>query len=127
MARSSTPLHGLANQARLNNRSARQLFSLGEWKQIANRLSLPFRQQQIAYLILAGHGDKQIAAILDIGLPTVRSHVGRLLKRLEVRNRQELILNVFLRFWTMETGPRPATDFEPPHIAEAPKMAEDVN
>ena len=110
----------LPNQASLSSHSTRQLFSLGEWKQLASRLSLPFRQEQIAYLILAGHGDKQIATILDIGLPTVRSHVGRLLKRLKVRNRQELILNVFLRYWGLRIVTPPAMGFEQPDISGAP-------
>jgi DNA-binding NarL/FixJ family response regulator len=126
MVRSSLLLHGLPNQASLDSRSTRQLFSLDEWKQLANRLSLPYRQQQIAYLILAGHGDKQIASKLRISLPTVRTHVGRLLERLKVRKRQELILTVFLKYWTSEVGPRPDTDFEPSDVTGDPKVADAV-
>jgi DNA-binding CsgD family transcriptional regulator len=117
-------MQSLPNQTGLGGRSHRQLFSLGEWKQLAARLSLPFRQQQIAFLILAGHGDKQIATILDIGLPTVRSHVGRLLKRLKVRNRQELILSVFMTYWGQKIEAQPAMNLDKADTAGDSKVAQ---
>ena len=80
----------------------RPVLSPLEWKQLAGDLGLARRQQQIAYLILEGHGDKQIAAILQISLPTVRTHVGRLLQKLNVRNRYEIILTLFLKFWNTQ-------------------------
>lgn len=66
-----------------------------EWKQIVDQLRLSPQQARIVRRILQGMGDKQIAADLGIGIPTVRTHLTRLYVRLGVVDRVQLILHVF--------------------------------
>ena len=85
----------------MNQRMATQtsqqagLFSQEEWKVLASESRLPPRLSQIAYLVLCGNGDKQIAASLGIGIPTVRTHMGRLFTKLDVQDRKEVVLFFF--------------------------------
>jgi two-component system nitrate/nitrite response regulator NarL len=50
------------------------------------------RERQIAALIAAGLGDKDIALQLNIGLATVKSHVHNLLRKLNVANRAHVTI-----------------------------------
>ena len=72
----------------------REIYTKAEWKRLARELRLPPRQMQITRHIMRGCGDKQIAEALGISVATVRTHLGRLFKRLEVDDRCELILHV---------------------------------
>lgn len=65
------------------------------WREIARELRLPPQQKRIAGLILRHQCDKQIAAILRIKVPTVRTYLGRMFDRLGVSDREQLILLIF--------------------------------
>ena len=78
--------------------SAGEIFSASEWAQVISDLSLSLRQAQIVRLLFANRSDGQIAAELDISIPTVRTHLSRLFARFAVQDRTELILYVFRRF-----------------------------
>jgi DNA-binding CsgD family transcriptional regulator len=69
--------------------------SAEQWTRIAKQLALSPQQKRIAELILRHQCDKQIAAILEIALPTVRTHISRIFARLKVSDREQLILLVF--------------------------------
>jgi DNA-binding CsgD family transcriptional regulator len=71
--------------------------STEHWKRIAKELELSPQQKRIAELILRHQCDKQIAAIMGIKQPTVRTYIGRMFVRLKVRDREELILMIFQR------------------------------
>jgi len=75
--------------------TCRQLFSEQEWARLEEQLGLPPRQAEITKHIVYGQSDKQIARDLGITIPTVRTHVGRLFRRLGLNDRKELILHVF--------------------------------
>lgn len=49
------------------------------------------RQRQILELTATGHSDKQIALLLGISVPTVRSHFGRLFRVNGLHNRTEAV------------------------------------
>lgn len=49
------------------------------------------RQRQILELAASGHSDKQIASMLGISVPTVRSHFGRLFRLNGLHNRTEAV------------------------------------
>jgi len=66
-----------------------------EWSQLQHYLDLSPRQAEIVMQILHGKSDKQIARALDIALPTVRTHLGRLFQKHDLNDRVELILHVF--------------------------------
>jgi DNA-binding NarL/FixJ family response regulator len=72
-----------------------ELFSEEQWSQLKEQLGLPPRQAEIARHIMHGKSDKQIARELGISLPTVRTHMSRLFKKLDLNDRVELILRVF--------------------------------
>jgi two-component system nitrate/nitrite response regulator NarL len=58
---------------------------------------LTLREQEVARLIIAGDSNKEIAILLNIGLPTVKSHVHNLLVKLGLERRGKLALR-FDRF-----------------------------
>ncbi len=65
------------------------------WNQIAKALKLSPQQKRIVELILRNACDKQIAVLLGIRKPTVRTHLDRVFRRLQVEDRGELILLIF--------------------------------
>lgn len=56
--------------------------------------SLSIRDLQVAALIADGQCNKEIARVLDIGEPTVKKHVGRLLNRFRLQDRLQIGLHV---------------------------------
>jgi DNA-binding CsgD family transcriptional regulator len=66
-----------------------------QWKHLLKTLHLPPQQVRIVELILRNYCDKQIAAVMGIGIPTVRSYLGRLFIRFNVTNRSGLLLRIF--------------------------------
>jgi DNA-binding NarL/FixJ family response regulator len=72
-----------------------KVFTEEEWLELQRHLSLSRRQAQIVEQLLCGRSDKQIARELDVSVPTVRTHLGRLFARLGAADRCELILRVF--------------------------------
>lgn len=65
------------------------------WDRIAGELRLSAQQRRIAELILCHQCDKQIAARMGIKHPTVRTYIDRLYRRLQVSDREQLILLFF--------------------------------
>jgi DNA-binding CsgD family transcriptional regulator len=74
------------------------IFDKNEWKQLVEELALSPRQKEIVQHLLLGQSDKQIAAAMGLAQPTVRTHLSRLFARLNVQDRQELVLQVFHHF-----------------------------
>ena len=75
-----------------------QVFSETEWTELQRNLGLSRRQAQIVERLLCGRSDKQIARELEVSVPTVRTHLGRLFIRFDVADRCELILRMFAYF-----------------------------
>jgi DNA-binding NarL/FixJ family response regulator len=71
------------------------LLSEQEWRQLKEYLRLPPRQAEIARHIMCGESDKQIARAMGISITTVRTHVSRLFRKLDLNDRTELVLHVF--------------------------------
>lgn len=91
----------------------RALFSDEEWALLQEDLGLSPRQAEIVSRLLQGMSDKQIAWELDISLPTVRTHMGRLFRKFDLNDRIELILHVFARlreYWCKGDGPLSLAD-----------------
>ncbi len=57
-----------------------------------NNASLTEREKEIAQLLLKGKTYKQISETLFISLPTVKTHTSNLYKKLDVKNKHELIV-----------------------------------
>jgi DNA-binding NarL/FixJ family response regulator len=74
------------------------LFSKSEYTEIAEKLSLSPREIQIIGHMLMGDKDKQIAQNLNIAVPTVRTHISRIFSKLDVNDKNELIVHVFSQF-----------------------------
>lgn len=78
-----------------HDRKSDEVFTEKEWKALTADINLPPRLSQIAYHLICGDSDKQIAMALKIGLPTVRTHIGRLFSKLGVEDRQEVAVFFF--------------------------------
>jgi DNA-binding NarL/FixJ family response regulator len=66
-----------------------------KWAALMRQLNLSFQQSRVIELILKNYCDKEIAAEMNLKVPTVRTHIGRLFKRLQVENRLALVLKIF--------------------------------
>jgi DNA-binding CsgD family transcriptional regulator len=67
-----------------------------EWRLLTKELTLSERQLQILQGLFRGQGDRAISTELSISPHTFRTHLRRLYTRLGVRDRQELLLAVFV-------------------------------
>jgi len=83
--------------------SETEIFTESEWLEIVNELSLPPRQAEVIKQLLSGRSDKQIATVLQISVPTVRTYLSRLFSRFDVQDRTELVLYVF-RYFRKNSG-----------------------
>ena len=80
--------------AKLKTRSAGLLLTEGDWTLLAERLALSPREVQVIRNVFSGATDRRIAEQLEISEHTVRSHVASIHKKLGVRSRSELFINV---------------------------------
>lgn len=69
-------------------------FDTAKWATLQKRLKLPPQQARVAELVLRGLRDKQIAELLGLKIPTVRTYLSRLFTRFRVGDRVELILHL---------------------------------
>lgn len=68
-------------------------------------LDLPPQQTRIVVLLLQGKQDKEIASLMGLKVPTVRTHLGRLFARFRVSNRIGLAVAVMAELGaTREAG-----------------------
>jgi DNA-binding CsgD family transcriptional regulator len=58
--------------------------------------SLTPKERQIALLLRQGASNKELARELDVGLPTVKTHLINLFRKTGVSNRTELVSSLFL-------------------------------
>ncbi|MEK8080061.1 helix-turn-helix transcriptional regulator [Pseudomonas sp. XK-1] len=59
-------------------------------------LQLTSREWQVAELLRAGRSNKEIARQLGVGLPTIKTHLINLFRKVAVSNRTELVATLFL-------------------------------
>ncbi|HEY1686448.1 MAG TPA: LuxR C-terminal-related transcriptional regulator [Tepidisphaeraceae bacterium] len=64
------------------------------WKAVFGRLDLSPQQAQIVEYLLRGMCDKQIAAVMGISEPTVRTYINRIGARTRTHGRMELAMCV---------------------------------
>jgi DNA-binding CsgD family transcriptional regulator len=74
------------------------LFTEAEWAALLRTFDLSPRQAIILRLVVCGMKDARIAHELGIKQSTARVHLGRILRRLNVKSRLELVIVTFLRF-----------------------------
>lgn len=101
---------------------ANTLFSQARWSAIARDLRLSQRERQIVQLIFDGHKEASIARELGISVHTVHSHIGRLHRKLNVRDRCELLLRIFETYMSLESGGS-ASAMQPRHRVLPPIQA----
>jgi DNA-binding NarL/FixJ family response regulator len=80
------------------------LFSPAEWAQIVLNLKLSPRQSQVVALLIGGMSDQEIAKSLGMAVRTVREHLTRAFRLLDVRDRVQLIVCVFSVFRQCDDG-----------------------
>jgi DNA-binding NarL/FixJ family response regulator len=64
------------------------------WQAIVASMQLSPQQARIVELVLRGMGDRQIAAAMEIGEPTIRTYLQRIFRRTNARGRMELAMRV---------------------------------
>lgn len=60
-------------------------------EEIANNTQLSDREKEIAHLILNGISNQEIADTLFISISTVKTHVQRIFKKLNIQKRHQLL------------------------------------
>ena len=55
------------------------------------------REMEVLHQLARGRSNKEIAAALDIGEETVKTHVGNVLSKLQVENRSQAIVQALKR------------------------------
>jgi DNA-binding CsgD family transcriptional regulator len=63
---------------------------------VADNPRLTHREEQIARLVRDGHSNKEIARVLDLSQPTVKTHLLRMYRKLGVSSRTGLVGTLFL-------------------------------
>jgi DNA-binding NarL/FixJ family response regulator len=66
------------------------------WTGVKAALELSPQQARIVELLLRGMRDKQIAVAMELRVPTIRTYLNRIFKRLGVQDRLELVVRVFV-------------------------------
>jgi DNA-binding NarL/FixJ family response regulator len=85
MARRRTPTVDSAN---IEKRMGR------EWRQAVRELGFSRQQARVIELVMRGKADKEIAAELSLSKHTVRTYLKRMFARLEVTDRNGLVLGI---------------------------------
>ena len=65
------------------------------WSRVVTTLALSPQQARLVDLLLRGHRDKDIAACMEVGVPTVRTYFDRIFRRVGVTDRVQLVVRVF--------------------------------
>lgn len=74
-----------------------EIAALAPYSQVDERLAnLTPREREIAWLLRDGADNKSIARRLDLGLPTVKTHLINLFRKVGVGNRTELVSALFV-------------------------------
>lgn len=99
-----------ANQAAYSSRAFadRRVFELltpSQWNLIVAILHLSNREQEIATALLEGQKERGIAHALSMSPHTVRTHMKRMYRKLQVNDRTELVTTIFLAY-VEQFGPR---------------------
>lgn len=76
----------------------RSVLSAHELTEVCESFRLAPRQREIAGCLLRGMADKQIAEVIGISLPTVRTHLSRMFEKLDVNDRNQLVLRFLHQF-----------------------------
>jgi DNA-binding CsgD family transcriptional regulator len=81
---------------------------------LASDSPLSMREREILQYLAAGHTDQQIANALFISRRTVNAHVSNILRRLDVRSRQEAVQLAWQRGFLRDAAREPASDLHNP-------------
>lgn len=87
-----------ATQSQLNTRASRFLFSNEEWTSLSHSLKFSSRELQIVQGIFSNQTERQTALRLGISHHTIHTYLGRLYRKLNVGDRCELLISVFMEF-----------------------------
>ncbi len=64
------------------------------WQTVVRAARLSPRQARVTELVMRGLGDRQIAVVMGLSEPTVRTYLTRLFKRFHASSRMELAMRI---------------------------------
>lgn len=97
----SRDMHGTVSNVR-THACGRSLLSEDRWRLIAASLRLSPRELQIVQCIFDGANEATVARALGISSHTVHTHIRRLYRKLGVRDRCELLIQVFATYMSLD-------------------------
>lgn len=74
------------------------------WRRVVLEMGFAPQEARVVAGVLRGQRDKQIAEELGLGLPTVRTYLGRACRRCEAADRLELFIRVLTRALSPRDG-----------------------
>ncbi len=78
-----------------NNQGSRFPMDDATWQAIICELGLPPQEACVVELILVGRQDAEIAADMNLAVPTIRMYLRRTFDRTATNNRLQLVLRIF--------------------------------
>jgi DNA-binding NarL/FixJ family response regulator len=78
----------------------------GHWLAVVKAMRFSPQQAKLVELVLRGLCDKQIAAAMGIGEPTIRTYLQRIAERTQTRGRMELAMRVLAVSHEVEHEPK---------------------
>ncbi len=74
-----------------------RVFTEATWEDLTQGLNLSPQLKRVAFCIVCGMDDKNVAGEMAIGISTVRSHLARLYSALKVEDRSGVMIFFFRR------------------------------
>ena len=97
----SRDMHGTVSNLK-THACGRSLLSEDRWRLIAASLRLSTRELQIVQCVFDGANEATVARELGISCHTVHTYVRRLYRKLGVRDRCELLIQVFASYMSLD-------------------------
>lgn len=97
----------------LQHETRLEVFSIDEWKRLADHIELSGRPYQVLQALFEGLNDRDIAERLDMSYWTVRTHLTKLFKKFNVQDRNELVIRVFRQHMSMSKSMTRVRDANP--------------